>query len=79
MRGTPWWLAIVLVLVIGVACVGTGVRDYKGWRAAIDDGEPCSELFDIKSKLPESVDMARVETDLVRIGCTSPSANRTNR
>src|SRR5918996_5744387 len=63
-RSAHWLMAMVVILVLGVACVGTGVRDYRGWRAAIDNGEPCSELFDIKSRLPESVDLAKVEADL---------------
>lgn len=75
----PSALVAALSLVVGLAgCVSTGVRDYEGWRAAVDHGEPCSELFEIRHKLPASVDRVKVDADLAEIGCNSPQAMRTD-
>ena len=71
-------LSLVVVLAL-VGCVSTGVRDYEGWRAAVDHGEPCSRLYEIRHKLPTSVDRAKVDADLAEIGCNSPQAIRTDR
>ncbi len=72
----PFSLATALTLT---ACVGTGVRDYEGWRASVERGQPCSVLHDIRRKLPASVDRAQVDEDLKEIGCDSPAAKRTDR
>lgn len=69
----------VLVLAASVAfsgCIGTGVPDYAGWQKAVDSGQPCAELFDIRGKLPASVDRAAVDEDLRRIGCETADSRR---
>lgn len=71
-------LSLVAALAIG-GCVGTGVPDYEGWRSAVEDGQSCAELYDIRSNLPDSVDRAHVDADLKDIGCDSPQATRTDR
>lgn len=71
----------VLALVASVAfsgCIGTGVRDYAGWEKAVETGQPCAELFDMRAKLPASVDRAAVEADLRRIGCETADSRRTD-
>jgi hypothetical protein len=83
-RSRKRWLRLVTPLSIVVAltaagCVRTGVRDYDGWRAAVEHGQPCSELYDIRSKLPASVDRNAVDPDLREIGCDSPQAKRADR
>ncbi len=71
-------LSLVAALAVG-GCVGTGVPDYEGWRSAVEDGQSCAELHDIRSNLPDSVDGAQVDADLKDIGCDSPQATRTDR
>lgn len=71
-------LSLIAALAIG-GCVGTGVPDYDGWRAAVENGQSCAELYDIRSDLPDSVDRAQVDADLREIGCDSPRATRTDR
>lgn len=71
-------LSLVIALSL-TACVRTGVRDYEGWRASVEHGQPCSVLHDIRRKLPASVDRAQVDADLQAIGCDTPQAKRTDR
>ncbi len=71
-------LSLVAALAVG-GCVGTGVPDYEGWRSAVENGQSCAELYDIRSNLPDSVDRAKVDADLKEIGCDSPRATRTDR
>lgn len=71
----------VLALAGSVAlsgCVRTGVRDYTGWQQAVEHGQTCAELFDIRGKLPASVDRAAVDRDLRRIGCETADSRRTD-
>lgn len=75
-RASAWLLA-------AAAAVGCGrvpdVRDYAGWRRALSKGSPCVHLFDLRDHLPPSVDRARVNADLERVGCHSPHDHRTDR
>lgn len=71
-------LSLIAALTLA-GCVGTGVPDYEGWRSAVEDGQSCAELHDIRSNLPDSVDRAQVDADLKDIGCDSPQATRTDR
>ncbi len=72
--------SLSLIAALAVAgCVGTGVPDYEGWRSAVENGQSCAELYDIRSELPDSVDRAQVDADLKEIGCDSPEATRTDR
>ncbi len=71
----------VMALAASVAfsgCIRTGVPDYAGWQDAIEAGQTCAELFDIRGNLPASVDRAAVDEDLRRIGCETAGSRRTD-
>jgi hypothetical protein len=65
--------------ILASACVGVGVKDYEGWRSAVESGASCSELFDIKSGFEGTEDETRMERDLRAIGCTNAASSRTDR
>jgi hypothetical protein len=71
--------ALVLVFILALSgCVRTGVRDYAGWQKAVESGQPCAELFDIRGNLPASVDRRAVDADLRRIGCETAESRRSD-
>lgn len=77
MKGRIAVLALAATVAL-TSCVGTGVRDYEAWQKAVEIGQPCSELFDVRRKLPESVDRKAVDEDLRRIGCETADSRRTD-
>jgi hypothetical protein len=64
--------------ILASACVGVGVKDYEGFRSAVESGASCSQLIDIKSGFDGS-DEARMERDLRELGCTTAASSRTDR
>ncbi len=78
-----WWekhgaIGVLTALLIAPACVEFGVDDYEEFRGAVKAGASCDELFDIQENLPQSVNGARVERDLRKIGCESRDSKRTD-
>ena len=62
-----------------VGCARTGVRDFDGFKSAVDKDAPCSELFALRDRLKKDGDIERANALLKRVGCTSPTATRTDR
>ena len=77
MKGRIAVLALATTVAL-TGCVRTGVRDYEAWQKAVEIGQPCSELFEVRGKLPTSVDLKAVDEDLRRIGCETADSRRTD-
>lgn len=78
MRALASGLLVVAATVVGCGR-HSGVDTYAGWRRALSQGSPCVHLFDLRDHLPASVDRARVNADLDRVGCHTPKDHRTDR
>ncbi len=70
--------AVAFAGLIASSCVGFGVKNYEQFRAAVDSGASCAELFDIRDNLPRSVNRREVDKDLRKIGCVSRQSTRTD-
>ena len=66
------------VIVTGTACSGSVVHTYRSFQSALDRGASCAELFDQRERFSGPETLAKVDRDLERIGCTSPTATRTD-
>jgi hypothetical protein len=77
-RRVPAVVAAVagVVLLATTGCAGNLVHSYKSFQSALDRGASCSELFDQRARLDDADTLAKIDKDLVRIGCTSPDATR---
>ncbi len=67
------------VVLVGAACSGEIVHNYRTFSSALRRGADCSELFDQRARFDDADTLAKVDRDLERIGCTSPEADRTDR
>jgi hypothetical protein len=77
-RRTPVVLAglVAFLMLVAVACSGDLVHTFKTFRSAVDRGASCSELFDQRARFHNPETLARIDTELARIGCTSRTATR---
>jgi len=66
-------------LLATAACPGNVSHTYKSFESAVDRGASCSELFDQRANFESADTLARIDSELVRIGCTSADATRTDR
>lgn len=71
-------LAAAVVLAT-TACPGDVSHSYRTFESAVDRGASCSELFDQRGRFTNEETLAKVDSDLDRIGCTSAGATRTDR
>lgn len=76
--------AVLVVLLIAVvlattACPGNVSQSYRTFKSAVDRGASCSELFDQRAGFEDDDTLSKVNGELDRIGCTSPTATRTDR
>ena len=77
-RRVPGVVAAVagVVLLATTGCAGNLVHSYKSFQSALDRGASCSELFDQRARFDDEDTLAKIDSDLARIGCTSPDATR---
>ena len=71
-----------IVLALGLAttaCPGNVHHTYRTFQSAVDKGASCAELFDQRSLFDRAEDLARIDADLARIGCTSRDSARNAR
>ena len=71
--------AVAAVVLVGAACSGDLVHNYRTFESAVRRGADCTELFDQRARFDDAETLAKVDRDLERIGCTSPEADRTDR
>jgi hypothetical protein len=72
-------VAAALLATTGLAataCSGTIVHNYRTFESALDRGASCAELYDQRSRFENEDTLAKIDRDLLRIGCTSPNATR---
>ena len=65
--------------LVTTACPGNVHHTYRTFQSAVDRGASCAELFDQRSLFDGAEDLARIDADLARIGCTSRDAVRNAR
>ena len=70
---------VVAVALATVACPGNITHSYKGFSSALEKGASCAELFDQRSRFTGAEDLAKIDADLARIGCTNRDSVRTDR
>jgi hypothetical protein len=71
--------AVVLLATTGLAatgCAGNLVHSYRSFQSALDRGASCSELYDQRARFDDEDTLAKIDSDLEGIGCTSPDATR---
>jgi hypothetical protein len=66
------------VAVLATGCSGSFHHSYRTFQSALDRGASCSELYDQRSRFDEDETLAKIDHDLAGIGCTSPTATRTD-
>lgn len=71
-------VAAVAVLALA-ACPGNLVHSFKTFKGAVDDGAGCSELFDQRARFSDGDTLAKVDRELARIGCHTPTDRRRDR
>ncbi len=68
-----------VALTVGLAttaCPGNVHHTYSTFQSAVDRGGSCAELFDQRSRFDRAEDLAKIDADLARIGCTSRDSVR---
>ncbi len=71
-----------VTLAIGLAttaCPGNLHHTYKTFQSAVDRGASCAELFDQRSLFSGADDLAKIDAELARIGCSSRDSVRNPR
>lgn len=68
-----------LVVLATAACPGNIHHTYKTFSSSLDRGASCKELYDQRARFDNEDTLAKIDRDLARIGCTSPTATRTDR
>ena len=63
-------------LLATTGCSGNVVHNYRTFQSALDRGASCSELYDQRARFDDEDTLAKIDSDLDRIGCTSPDATR---
>ena len=70
-------LVLIGAALLAAGCVRTGVHDFDGFESAVEKGQPCSELFELRAGMDK--DLNKADALLRQIGCTSSTATRTDR
>src|SRR3954447_17682624 len=70
--------AVVIAGFIATSCTGSVDHNYRTFHSALDRGASCKELFDQRARFHDEGTLAKIDSDLVRIGCTSPDSTRTD-
>ena len=80
-RRRPLLVAALTTLVVlaTAACPGNLHHTYETFSSAVDRGASCKELYDQRARFENEDTLAKIDRDLSRIGCTSPTATRTDR
>ncbi|MFM2070934.1 MAG: hypothetical protein RLZZ623_1197 [Actinomycetota bacterium] len=71
-------MAVMAAGLIATSCTGSVVHNYRTFQCALDCGASCKELFDQRARFDNEDTLAKIDSDLVRIGCTSPESTRTD-
>lgn len=61
-----------------IACSGSVVHNYRTFQSALDRGASCSELYDQRARFEDEDTLAKIDRDLLQIGCTSPDSTRSD-
>lgn len=70
---------VVAVALATAACPGNIRHSYSSFSSALHRGASCAELFDQRRRFTGAEDLAKIDADLARIGCTSRDSVRTDR
>jgi hypothetical protein len=69
----------VAAIFATTACPSNIHPTYKGFQGAITKGAACTDLLEMRNRLPKAGDRTKADADLGRIGCTSAESLRTDR
>ena len=77
-RGLAGASVAAIALLVTTGCSGSVVHNYRTFKSALNRGASCSELFDQRSRFDNEDTLAKIDRDLVDVGCISPDATRTD-